>query len=33
VAALRRDGIEAPGVFDGPINRARFLVFVEYYPT
>ncbi len=25
----RRDGIEAPCVFDGPINGARFLAYVE----
>jgi hypothetical protein len=29
VAALRCDGIEAPWVFDGPINSARFLAYVE----
>jgi transposase len=29
VAALRCDGIEAPCVFDGPINSARFLAYVE----
>ena len=29
MAALRCDGIEAPGVFDGPINSARFLAYVE----
>jgi hypothetical protein len=27
LAALRRDGIEAPCVFDGPINSARFLAY------
>ena len=29
VAALRCDGIEAPCVFDGPINSARFLAYAE----
>jgi hypothetical protein len=29
VAALRCDGIEAPGVFGGPINSAWFLAYVE----
>jgi hypothetical protein len=29
VAALRYDGIEVPGVFDGPINNMRFLAYVE----
>ena len=29
VAALRCDGIEAPCVFDGPINGERFLAYVE----
>ena len=29
VAALRCGGIEAPCVFDGPINSARFDVYVE----
>jgi transposase len=29
LAALRCDGIEAPCVFDGPINSARFLAYVE----
>ena len=29
VAALRCDRIEAPGVFDGPINSTRFLAYVE----
>ena len=29
VAALRCGGIEAPCVFDGPINSARFLAYVE----
>jgi DDE superfamily endonuclease len=29
VAALRCDGIEAPCVFDGPINSARFLAYIE----
>jgi transposase len=29
VAALRHDGISAPCVFDGPINGAKFLAYVE----
>jgi putative transposase len=29
LAALRCDGIEAPCVFDGPINGERFLAYVE----
>jgi transposase len=29
VAALRCGGIEAPCVFDGPINSARFLAYAE----
>lgn len=29
LAALRADGIEAPCVFDGPINGAKFLAYVE----
>ena len=29
VAALRYDGVTAPCVFDGPINGARFLAYVE----
>jgi len=29
LAALRHDRIEAPAVFDGPINAARFLAYVE----
>ena len=29
VAALRHDGLSAPCVFDGPINGARFLAYVE----
>lgn len=29
VAALRHDGITAPCVFDGPINGAKFLAYVE----
>jgi transposase len=29
IAALRQDRIEAPCVFDGPINRRRFLTYVE----
>lgn len=29
LAALRADGVEAPCVFDGPINGARFLAYVE----
>jgi hypothetical protein len=28
-AALRHDGLSAPCVFDGAINGARFLVYVE----
>src|SRR6202163_755886 len=29
LAALRYDGVTAPCVFDGPINGARFLAYVE----
>src|SRR5687768_17730079 len=29
VAALRHDGLSAPCVFDGAINGARFLAYVE----
>jgi transposase len=29
VAGLRRDGIVAPFVLDGPINRRRFEAYVE----
>jgi hypothetical protein len=29
LAALRYDGVTAPRVFDGPINGARFLAYVE----
>ena len=29
IAALRHDGLSAPGVFDGAINGARFLAYVE----
>jgi transposase len=29
VATLRHDGITAPCVFDGPINGAKFLAYVE----
>jgi transposase len=29
LAALRHDGITAPGVFDGPINGQRFVAWVE----
>jgi transposase len=29
LAALRHDRIEAPCLFDGPINGARFLAYVE----
>jgi transposase len=29
VAALRHDRIDAPCVFDGPINAAAFLAYVE----
>ena len=29
IAALRHDRIEAPWLLDGPINRDRFLVYVE----
>lgn len=29
LAALRHDGLSAPGVFDGAINGARFLAYVE----
>ena len=29
VAALRHDGIAAPCVFDGPVNGAKFLAYVE----
>ncbi len=29
LAALRHDGIEAPCVFDGPINGPRFTTWVE----
>jgi transposase len=30
VAALRHDHLEAPCVFDGPINRRRFQAYVEH---
>jgi transposase len=29
LAALRHDGLTAPCVFDGPINGARFLAYIE----
>ena len=29
VAALRPDGLTAPAVFDGPIDQASFLAYVE----
>jgi transposase len=29
VAALRTDGLTAPAVFDGPIDNASFLAYVE----
>ncbi len=29
LAALRHDGLTAPCVFDGPINSAKFLAYVE----
>jgi transposase len=29
IAALRHDRVEAPWLLDGPINRARFLMYVE----
>jgi transposase len=29
VAALRRDGLTAPAVFDGPIDQASFLAYIE----
>ena len=29
LAALRRDGIEAPWLLDGPINGERFRIYVE----
>jgi transposase len=29
LAALRHDGVTAPCVFDGPINGAKFLAYVE----
>lgn len=29
LAALRHDRIDAPAVFDGPINRQKFLAYVE----
>ena len=29
IAALRHDGLTAPCVFDGAINGARFLAYVE----
>ncbi len=31
LAALRHDRIEAPCVFDGPINGERFLAYVEQF--
>jgi putative transposase len=31
LAALRNDRIEAPCVFDGPINGERFLAYVEQF--
>ena len=31
LAALRHDRIEAPCVFDGPINAERFLAYVEQF--
>ena len=31
LAALHHDRIEAPCVFDGPINGARFLAYVEQF--
>lgn len=31
LAALRRDGIEAPCVIDGPINGESFLAYVEQF--
>jgi transposase len=31
LAALRNDRIDAPCVFDGPINGARFLAYVEQF--
>ena len=31
VAALRNDRIEAPCLFDGPINGERFLAYVEQF--
>jgi transposase len=31
LAALRCDRIEAPCVFDGPINAARFLAYVQSF--
>ena len=31
LAALRHDRIEAPCVFDGPINSERFLAYVEQF--
>ncbi len=31
VAALRHDGIAAPCVFDGPMDGASFLTYVEHF--
>jgi transposase len=31
LAALRHDRIDAPAVFDGPINAVRFLAYVEQF--
>jgi len=31
LAALRRDRVEAPCLFDGPINGERFLAYVEQF--
>ena len=31
LAALRNDRIEAPCLFDGPINGERFLAYVEQF--
>ena len=31
LAALRNDRVEAPCVFDGPINAERFLAYVEQF--
>jgi putative transposase len=33
LAALRNDRIEAPRLFDGPINGERFLAYVEQFPV